>query len=88
MNECKHNDLYEAYKTGMDNINITPVQKETALQGFINWYATEKTMDEAGKISAIFVLKQIKGELSRMYQDIDILEKLIKGEGNVKEETK
>jgi len=45
-----------------------------------------KTMDEAGKISAMFVLSQIKGELSRMYQDIDILEKLINGEGNVKQE--
>jgi len=35
-------DLYEAYKAGMDNINITPVQKETALQGFINWIKNTK----------------------------------------------
>jgi hypothetical protein len=36
-NMYSHHDLYEAYKAGMDDMNITPVGKEIALSGFTKW---------------------------------------------------
>jgi hypothetical protein len=44
------------------------------------------TMDEAGKFSAEQVIAQIKGQIRELTLAIEVLEKLINGEGNVKQE--
>jgi hypothetical protein len=43
-------------------------------------------IDKAGTFSALQIIEQLKADLFRMQQDIDTLEKLLKGEGNLNQE--